>query len=167
MTHGFRVEASSNLAGSRLPPGFFCVRGRARRTFQPGNTRPPLPAALVCRGIDVGRHRECAGVMIAGSDRVFAFFSPVRLPQTMLAPKLHSSGVLRQAGFSPAVRRLCCEHCRCAMDTRSDFAEIDLHILTFDIPDDELERAAGDDPAITLVRCTNPLVWECPALNPC
>ena len=37
--------------------------------------------------------------------------------------------------------RLCCEHCGCAMDTRSYFAEIDLHILTFDIPDDVLERA--------------------------
>jgi hypothetical protein len=29
------------------------------------------------------------------------------------------------------------------MDTRSDFAETDLHILTFDIPDDVLERAAA------------------------
>jgi len=28
------------------------------------------------------------------------------------------------------------------MDTRSDFADADLHILTFDIPDDALERAA-------------------------
>ena len=27
------------------------------------------------------------------------------------------------------------------MDTRSDFADADLHILTFDIPDDALERA--------------------------
>jgi hypothetical protein len=29
------------------------------------------------------------------------------------------------------------------MDTRSDFVDADLHILTFDIPDDALERAAG------------------------
>jgi hypothetical protein len=49
------------------------------------------------------------------------------------------------------------------MDTGSDFA--DLHILTFDIPDDALERAAGAELAITLVHCTNPLVWECPALT--
>jgi hypothetical protein len=28
------------------------------------------------------------------------------------------------------------------MDTRSGFADADLHILTFDIPDDALERAA-------------------------
>jgi len=51
------------------------------------------------------------------------------------------------------------------MDTRSDFAETDLHILTFDVPDDVLERAAGAEPAITLVHCTNPLVWECPAMG--
>ena len=50
------------------------------------------------------------------------------------------------------------------MDTRSDFAETDLHILTFDIPDDALERAAGAELAFTLVHCTNPLVWECPAM---
>lgn len=54
---------------------------------------------------------------------------------------------------------------RCAMDTRSDFAETDLHILTFDVPDDVLERAAGGELAITLVHCTNPLVWECPAVG--
>ena len=34
------------------------------------------------------------------------------------------------------------------MDTRSDFAETDLHILTFDIPDDVLERAAAYDATI-------------------
>ena len=50
------------------------------------------------------------------------------------------------------------------MDTRNDLVDADLHILTFDIPDDALERAAGADPAITLVHCTNPLVWECPAI---
>ena len=50
------------------------------------------------------------------------------------------------------------------MDTRSDFADADLHILTFDIPDDALERAADVNPTITLVHCTNPLVWECPAI---
>jgi len=37
----------------------------------------------------------------------------------------------------------------------SDVAETDAHILTFDIPDDALERAAGDAAAfITLVPCT-------------
>ena len=51
------------------------------------------------------------------------------------------------------------------MDTGSDLGETDLQILTFDIPDDALERAADADPAITLVHCTNPLVWECPALT--
>jgi hypothetical protein len=56
-------------------------------------------------------------------------------------------------------------HCGCAVDTRSDFAETDLHILTFDVPDDVLERAAGAELAITLVHCTNPLVWECPAMD--
>ena len=38
------------------------------------------------------------------------------------------------------------------MDTRSDFAETDLNLLTFDVPDDVLERAAGAELAITLVR---------------
>jgi len=47
------------------------------------------------------------------------------------------------------------------MGTGSDFAETDLHILTFDIPDDALERAADANPVITL-HCTNPLVWGCP-----
>jgi hypothetical protein len=51
------------------------------------------------------------------------------------------------------------------MDARGDFADADLHILTFDIPDDALERAAGADPVITLVNCTNPLVWERPAMG--
>jgi len=35
----------------------------------------------------------------------------------------------------------------------SDVAEIDEDILTFDIPDDALERAAGAAPLITLVPC--------------
>src|SRR5215469_10553706 len=55
-----------------------------------------------------------------------------------------SSGALKQSrrALPPiATRRLCCEHCGCAMDTRSDF-DADLYILTFDIPDDALERAA-------------------------
>ena len=47
----------------------------------------------------------------------------------------------------------------CVMDTRSNFVETDL--LTFDIPDDVLERAAG----ATLVHCSNPLVWDCPAMG--
>ena len=51
------------------------------------------------------------------------------------------------------------------MDTRSDFAETDLHILTFDIPDDALERAAGAELAITLVNCTNPMVFQCPVMG--
>ena len=51
------------------------------------------------------------------------------------------------------------------MDTRSDFAETDLHILTFDVPDHVLERAADGALALTMVHCTNPLVWECPALT--
>jgi hypothetical protein len=49
------------------------------------------------------------------------------------------------------------------MDTRSDFVETDL--LTFDIPDDLLERAAGAELAFTLVHCSNPLVWDCPAVE--
>ena len=50
------------------------------------------------------------------------------------------------------------------MDTRSDFVETDL--LTFDIPDDVLERAAaGAELAFTWVHCTSPLAWECPALT--
>jgi hypothetical protein len=53
----------------------------------------------------------------------------------------------------------------CPMETRSNFAETDLHILTFDIPDDALERAAGADPAITLVNCTNPMVFQCPVMG--
>ena len=61
-------------------------------------------------------------------------------------------------------RWLCCEHCGCAMDTRSDFAETDLHILTLMFQMMVLERAAGAKLAITLVHCTNPLVWECPAM---
>jgi hypothetical protein len=51
----------------------------------------------------------------------------------------------------------------CVMDTRSDFVETDL--LTFDIPDDVLERAAGAELAFTLVHCSNPLVWDCPAMG--
>jgi hypothetical protein len=35
----------------------------------------------------------------------------------------------------------------------SDVAEADAHILTFDIPDDALERAAGAAPLITLAPC--------------
>jgi hypothetical protein len=49
------------------------------------------------------------------------------------------------------------------MDTRSDFADKDLHILTFDTPDEVLERAAGAELAFTWVHCTSPLAWECPA----
>jgi len=40
------------------------------------------------------------------------------------------------------------------MDTRSDFVDADLHILTLDIPDDALERAAGAELAFTLVHCS-------------
>jgi hypothetical protein len=36
----------------------------------------------------------------------------------------------------------------------SDVAEADVHILTFDIPDDALERAAGAAPIMTLAPCT-------------
>ena len=36
----------------------------------------------------------------------------------------------------------------------SDVAETDEDALTFDIPDDALERAAGAPPLITLVPCT-------------
>ena len=49
------------------------------------------------------------------------------------------------------------------MDTRSDCVETDL--LTFDIPDDVLERAAGAELAFTLIHCSNPLVWDCPAMG--
>jgi hypothetical protein len=50
------------------------------------------------------------------------------------------------------------------MDTRSDFVETDL--LTVDIPDDVLERAAaGAELAFTWVHCTSPLAWECPAVE--
>jgi hypothetical protein len=51
------------------------------------------------------------------------------------------------------------------MGTESNFAETDLHILTFDIPDDALERAASAELAFTWVHCTSPLAWECPALT--
>ena len=51
------------------------------------------------------------------------------------------------------------------MDARTDFADANLRILTFDIPDDVLERAAGADPAITLVNCTNPMVFQCPVMG--
>jgi len=51
------------------------------------------------------------------------------------------------------------------MDTRRDATETDLHILTFHIPDAALERAAGADPAITLVNCTNPMVFQCPVMG--
>ena len=51
------------------------------------------------------------------------------------------------------------------MDTRSDLAETDLHTPTFDIPDDVLERAAGAELAITLVNCTNPMVFQCPVMG--
>jgi hypothetical protein len=51
------------------------------------------------------------------------------------------------------------------MGTESDFAETDLHILTFDIADDVLERAASAGSAITLVNCTNPLVFQCPVMG--
>ena len=47
------------------------------------------------------------------------------------------------------------------MDTGSDLAETDLQILTFDIPDDALERAAGAVPALTMVNCTNPMLFQC------
>jgi len=57
------------------------------------------------------------------------------------------------------------KYCGCAMDNRSDFADADLHILMFDIPDDVLERAAGAELAFTLVHCSNPLVWDCPAMG--
>jgi hypothetical protein len=36
----------------------------------------------------------------------------------------------------------------------SDVAEANAHILTFDIPDDVLERAAGAAPLMTLAPCT-------------
>jgi hypothetical protein len=47
------------------------------------------------------------------------------------------------------------------MEAEGDFAETDLHILTFDVPDDALERAAGA-PSSTLVNCTNPMLLQCP-----
>jgi len=47
------------------------------------------------------------------------------------------------------------------MDTGSDLGETDLQILTFDIPDDALERAAGAVPALTMVNCTNPMLFQC------
>ena len=50
------------------------------------------------------------------------------------------------------------------MDTRSDFADADLHILTFEIPDDALERAAGA-PTLTMVNCTNPMLFQCPMMG--
>ena len=52
-----------------------------------------------------------------------------------------------------------------AMDNRSDFADADLHILTFDIPDDVLERAAGAEPTLTMVNCTNPMLFQCPMMG--
>jgi len=47
------------------------------------------------------------------------------------------------------------------MEAGNDSAETDLHILTFDVPDDALERAAGALTS-TLVNCTNPLLLQCP-----
>ena len=76
-----------------------------------------------------------------------------------------SSGALRQSRRFDIGWRLCCEDCGYVMDTRSDFAETDLHILTFDIPDDVLERAARAELAITLVNCTNPMVFQCPVMS--
>jgi len=73
-----------------------------------------------------------------------------------------SSGALRQSRrFTRIGWRLCCEDCGYAMGTQSNFAETDLHILTFDILDDALERVADAHPVIT-IHCTNPLVWGCP-----
>jgi len=51
-----------------------------------------------------------------------------------------------------------------AMDNRSDFADADLHILTFEVPDDTLERAAGA-PTLTMVNCTNPMLFQCPMMG--
>jgi hypothetical protein len=88
---------------------------------------------------------------------------------TMLMPLLNVLGIClgrqgKAAGFGH-FRRFCCERCGCAMDTRSDFAETDLHFLTFDIPDDALERADGAERAFTWVHCTGPLAWESPAVG--
>lgn len=97
----------------------------------------------------------------AGIGNTFAIALPLR---TMSA--LAHQRVLPQLVPSREARvYICCEHCGCVMDTESDFAETDPHILTFDIPDDVLERAAGAELALTLVHCTNPLVWECPAMG--
>ena len=88
---------------------------------------PSREARVYDSGVGPREDRSC----IIGPD------SPDELPFRMLP-----SGALRQSRrFSDIGWRLCCEHCGCAMDTRSYFAEIDLHILTFDIPDDVLERA--------------------------
>ena len=49
-----------------------------------------------------------------------------------------------------------------AMDSNAnDFAETDADILTFDIPDDALERAANSEQAYTLAYCTHPW-YHCP-----
>jgi hypothetical protein len=50
----------------------------------------------------------------------------------------------------------------CHMDSdESDFAETDADILTFDIPDDAIERAANAEQAYTLAYCTHPW-YQCP-----
>jgi hypothetical protein len=42
-----------------------------------------------------------------------------------------------------------------------DLLELDEQVLTFDIPDEALERAASTNQAYTLVHCTHP--WhQCP-----
>ena len=43
----------------------------------------------------------------------------------------------------------------------NDFAETDADILTFDIPDDALERAANAEQAYTWAYCTHPWYY-CP-----
>jgi hypothetical protein len=47
------------------------------------------------------------------------------------------------------------------MEAMDDQAEIDEDILTFDVPDAALERAASAEQAYTLAYCTHPW-YQCP-----
>ena len=70
-------------------------------------------------------------------------------------PKL--STVARAGNFLPTLWCLNLHLLRAdAMGEVKSQAETDEDILTFDIPDDALERAANAEQAYTLVHCTHP-----------
>ena len=104
------------------------------------------------------------GCMIARLDRFHAPLLPGSTAPTSCPFACSSSGALRQSRrFFSMVSGGCAVNIA-AMDNRSDFADADLHILTFEIPDDALERAAGA-PTLTMVNCTNPMLFQCPMMG--